>query len=98
MTKPHLAFAAGLLLLPACDNPSRKLRRPVRDEDNPIMQIQESYANMDGLVSLTFDIEKSIDPKEYGQDASLVKPRRKGFAKRSVLPERSASQCLRVAA
>jgi hypothetical protein len=67
-----LALMICLICLPACNKRVDNAPPPVRDEDNPIMQIRESYAEKDGLVSLTFDIEKFIDPKQYGQGATFM--------------------------
>ena len=72
MTRIPALLFEGVILVPACDKPKENAPPPVRDEDNPIMQIPESYADKDGLVSLTFDIEKFIDPKQYGQDATFM--------------------------
>jgi hypothetical protein len=73
MKLQYSSILIGLVILgTACDKPKDNAPPPVRDEDNPIMQIPESYADKDGLVSLTFDIEKFIDPKQFGQDATFM--------------------------
>ncbi len=63
-------FACSLLLLPACNKPADKAPPPVPDSENPVLKLPEAYAEKDGLVSLTFDIAKFTDPKQYGGGAT----------------------------
>jgi hypothetical protein len=65
-----LLLSVVLGTLPACTKPADKAPPPVRDEDNPVMKLPEAYADKDGLVSLTFDIAKFTDAKQYGGGAT----------------------------
>lgn len=77
------AYIALVIFAAGCDKPKDNAPPPVRDEDNPIMKIPESYADKDGLVSLTFDIEKLTPPEQFGQDATFME--QKGRHKYTVM-------------
>jgi hypothetical protein len=63
------ALVVSVVLIPACNKPADKAPPPMRDKDNPVLKLPEACADKDGLVSLTFDIAKFTDPKQYGGGA-----------------------------